>query len=212
VQLDGDDRTDETTVHRGPAAVVRCPVRDLSAGRHRARLAWTEDGFAREFTWEFQVQPTEFPFVDRFEQATLSDSWGIVEDVRWDHFDREENVARGTVEIVDGELRVSSVGGSLGVVLRRVEAPEAFWMSFSVRLPSAGGILIQRNELFRLVSVPRGRHRILWIEIPEQQTVSVDERHQGRWTPKFDHQGGGIAIGVPGGGAASFDDFRVGVR
>jgi hypothetical protein len=94
-------------------------------------------------------------------------------------------------------------------LLRRIEAPGAFTLRFRVRLSTPGAVLIQRNELFRSVSVPAGMHAVELVETPAAQVVRVDGHPAGRWTPLIDHRGGAVGLGVPAGGEAWFDDVAV---
>jgi hypothetical protein len=207
--VDGVDRTAEAVVHRGAAAVVRLAVRDLTPGPHTAVLSWSEGGRAKERRWTLQVVRVPLPFHDAFDRAELGDGWGAAEDVPWNMFDPQAGAATGAIGIEDGAMVVRSTGGPLGAILRKFEAPPAFTMEFEVRVDRPMDILVQRNELFCPIPVPAGRHLVRFRETPAGQTASVDGAPSGRWTPTLDHRGGVVAVGVPAGAEASFDDFRI---
>lgn len=208
IALDGEELPD-VVVHRGPAAVVRSLVRDLAPGPHTVEIRWEEEGSPRIDRWNVQVKRAPVPFTDRFERAGLGDAWGVVRDVHWNVRDADERPAEGDVRIEGGELRVRSTGGSIGVVLRKTEAPADFAFAFRVRLPADGAILIRRNELFRTVALSAGSHEVVYREEAGRQTLEVDGAAAGAWTPRIDHRGGEIALGVPPGGEAFFDDFTL---
>jgi hypothetical protein len=207
--VDGVDRTTETVVHRGAAAVVRLPVRGLAPGPHTAVLSWDGGDRARQESWTLQVIRVPLPFEDTFERAELGDGWGAAEDVPWNMFDPDALPADGSIGIEDGAMVVRSTAGPIGAVLRKFEAPAAFTLSFRVRVDAPSEILIQRNELFCPVAVRAGSHDVVFREGPREQTAFVDGTAAGRWTPSLDHRGGVVAVGVTPGGEAWFDDFRV---
>jgi hypothetical protein len=189
--------------------VIRTQAKELTNGTHRVRLAWTDATGPQQKAWTFAVEAPRLPFVDDFERTALGDAWIECRDIYWNQHDPNETLARGSIEIARGELHILSSGGSLGVVLRGIEAPAELALSFTARLPVAGSILIERHELFRKVALPAGVSRVLFLESPRSQRVLVAGRERGRWTPPRDQQGGMIGIGVPPGGEAFFDELEL---
>ncbi|NNE44523.1 MAG: hypothetical protein HKN12_09955, partial [Gemmatimonadetes bacterium] len=209
LELDGEDVTLTSRIYRGAATVVRHRAANLSHGPHEAVLHWEDGGKARRERWLFQVKRIGLPFTDTFDRTVLGDAWARVRDVPWNHFDPEEPVVQGSATLTDGDLHIRSERGAMGVILRKFEAPVEFAMGFHVRLAEPGAVLIQRNELFREVKLPAGRHLVVFRETPTEQRVFVDDRPVAEWHPERDHRGGGLAIGVPDGGEAWFEDFRL---
>jgi hypothetical protein len=208
LSLDGRE-LDEVLVRRGPAAVVRRTVRDLAPGEHTVELRWEEAGRAREDRWSFEVRRAPTARVDRFDRAELGDRWGVVRDVQWNAFDPADAVAEGVVRIENGALRVASTGGSIGAVLRRFEAPSDFTLRFRARAEKGGAIVVQRSELLLRVELAEGTHEVVLREAGRRRTIEVDGAQVGEWTPLVYHRGGPIALGVPAGGEAWFDDVAL---
>jgi hypothetical protein len=178
------------------------------------QLSWKDGSAARESTWTFEVDdPVVFPVRDSFASPLLDpERWAPIEEIQWSIFDDKDTVARGEAGVANGQLRVRSTGGSYGVLLRRVEAPPSFEMTWTADLPKAGQVAVQRNELVRKFNVPQGKHRIKLRERPGSQVFFVGDREVARFTPTIDHQGCAIGIGVGAGGEASFDDFVLEAR
>jgi hypothetical protein len=208
LSFDGED-LDDLIVHRGASAVVRRTVRGLAPGSHRVEVRWQEEGRQKTDHWSVQVRRTPVPFFDTFERFSLGDAWGVVRDVVWNLWDETDTVADGFVRIENGELHVRSTGGSIGAVLRKIEPPDEFALGFRARLESDGEIVLRRNELFRRVPLAEGAHDIVLWEAAGRQTLEVDGTKVAEWTPRVDHRRGAIALGVPPGGEAWFDDVTV---
>jgi hypothetical protein len=212
LSLDGRE-LDGVLVHRGPAAVVRRTVRELAPGDHAVELRWREGGREREDRWTFEVRSVPVEWVDRFDRTDLGDLWGVVRDVPWNAFDPADGVAEGDVRIEGRELRVASTGGSIGAVLRRVEAPSEFTLRFRARAGRGGGaILVQRNDVFLRVELADGAHEVALHERNGRQSVDVDGARVREWARPIYHRGGPIGLGVPAGGEAWFDDVSMHAR
>jgi hypothetical protein len=208
ILLDGQFRTKLATVHKGASTVLRLREHDLDAGSHEVRILWKDGEAERESTWTFRVQNVALPLRETFAGSTLDPKrWTPVDDVYWGTFDPQESVASGSATLENGRLHVRSTGGSFGVILRGVEAPRSFDMSWIADLPRAGKIVVQRNELLRKIDLPQGRTRVTLYERPGSQVFIAGNREVARFTPPIDHQGGAIGIGVSAGGEAFFDDF-----
>ena len=209
IMLDGKDRTRDAVLHEGAATVVRLAARDLDAGVHQVRITWKDGSAARESTWAFSVDaPAPLPIHENFSSAALDPKrWAPIEEIQWSIFDAKDTIARGQATVVNGRLQVRSTGGSFGVILRRVEAPPSFDMTWTADLSRSGQVAVQRNELLRKIDVPTGKHRITLRERPGSQVFFVGDREVARFTPMIDHQGGAIGLGVGAGGEANFDDF-----
>jgi hypothetical protein len=214
IVLDGKDKTRDAAIQEGVATVLRLAAHDLKSGTHRVQLSWKDGSAASESTWTFEVDdPVVFPVRDSFASPLLDpERWAPIEEIQWSIFDDKDTVARGEAGVANGQLRVRSTGGSYGVLLRRVEAPPSFEMTWTADLPKAGQVAVQRNELVRKFNVPQGKHRIKLRERPGSQVFFVGDREVARFTPTIDHQGGAIGIGVGAGGEASFDDFVLEAR
>ncbi len=213
IAVDGTDRSNLRTF-RGAAAVLRVPFGEVSAGSHRVTVTWTEGGAPRESTWTFTVaeraRMAKLPIAEDFGASSLDENrWAVVEEVLWDVHGQEKTSARGTAKIEKGELHLQSTGGPFGVVLRGAEAPAAFRMEWTARMPRAGTLVVNRNELLRRIPVPAGKHRIALRETPGSVVIAVDGKDAARFEPPIDHQGGAIGLGVAAGGEAWIDDVRV---
>jgi len=206
--LDGRE-LDGVRVRRGASAVVRRVVHDLSVGGHTVELRWREGDRERSDRWFLNVGRAPIPFLDRFERDELGDAWGVARNVVWKLFDPEDTRAAGDVRIEGGELHVVSTGGSIGAVLRKLEAPAEFALGFTARVDRDGAILVKRNELFRSVPLSAGTHEIVLRESGGRQRIEVDGRPAGEWAVLIYHRGGEIGLGVPGGGEAWLDDVTV---
>jgi len=214
ILLDAKDRTNDAVIREGAATVVRLAAHDLQSGDHEARISWKEGGAARESTWTFSVEAfAALPIRERFSSTTLDpERWAPIEEIQWSIFDAKDNIARGQATVVDGQLHVQSTGGSYGVLLKHVEAPPSFDMTWTAELSRPGQIAVQRNETLRKIDVPKGKSRITLRERPGSQVFFVGDREVARFSPTIDHQGGAIGIGVGPGGEADFDDFVLEAR
>jgi hypothetical protein len=214
LSVDGRELTREMREKRGAASVVRAPAAGLDPGTHRVQVKWTEEGAARESTWTFTVGERalrgRLPIRDDFSARTLDPKrWAVVDEVVWDFHGKEKAPARGSAAVEKGELHLRSTGGPFGVVLAGVEAPARFTVEWTARLPRAGTLVVQRNELLRRVPVPAGKHRIVLAETPAGQAFSVDGKEVVRLEPPIDHRGGAIGLGVAAGDEAWLDDVRL---
>ncbi|HET9888494.1 MAG TPA: hypothetical protein VFR10_13385 [bacterium] len=214
ILVDGKDRTSDAVIHQGAATVLRLAAHDLPSGEHEARISWKEGSAARESTWTFTVEANGgLPIRDRFSSPTLDrQRWAPIEEIQWSIFDEKDSAARGQATIVNGQLHLRSTGGSYGVLLKHVEAPPSFDMTWTVELSRPGEIAVQRNEILRKIDVTKGKFRITLRERPGSQVFFVGDREVARFSPLIDHQGGAIGIGVGPGGEADFDDFVLEAR
>ncbi|MGH2569793.1 MAG: Ig-like domain-containing protein, partial [bacterium] len=184
----------------------------LAPGEHTVELEWQDGGHARVDRWSFEVQRAPIPSLDRFDRAELGEAWGVVRDVQWETFDPADAVAEGDVRIEGGELHVASTGGSIGAVLRRVEAPSEFTLSFRARAGTGGAILVQRSDLLLRVELAPGMHDVVLREAGARRSIDVDGARVREWTTFVYHRGGAIGLGVPARGEAWFDDVALQVR